>query len=69
MLKSNDYYEIAVDLGVLAAQMRNIYDWLGKLEPGQIEGVRKLQEAVDSLLYETERVREDVVDKWEECDE
>ena len=69
MLKSNDYYEIAVDLGVLSAQMCDIYNWLCELEPDQIEGVRKLKEAVDSLIYETEGVRVDVMNKCEACDE
>ena len=69
MLKSNDYFEIAVDLGVLAAQMCDIYNWLCELEPEQIEGVRKLKEAVDSLIYETEGVRVDVMNKCEACDE
>ena len=69
MLTQSDYYEIHSDLGVLAAQMRNIHDWLCKLEPDKIEGVRKLKEAMDSLIAETEHVRADVMSKYEACDE
>ena len=69
MLTSNDYYEIALDLGLIASQMCDIYNWLCELEPEQIEGVRKLQEAVDNLIHETKHVRKDVADKYEACDE